>query len=403
MPNTPPLGAAEGSTYLDTIAQLSTSGKMTPAQLAEYAARFEPEAIRARLIPDNHDERERMLWRAHARRLSVSLANALAEYRTTEGYCSPLRKSYLQTLDCCTSVSVWRTPSAPLELWPARADLEVKARARFCKQRWCVVCARNAVGKFMAQYGDVIDGMLEPHFVTLTVRNVIACELRGTIEQMVKRFRAILQSRLGRTMQVAGLRKIECTYSEPRDDYHPHLHLIVDHYHGAEFLLEQWLNVWGEAAHWRAQDVQRVKRNGEGKAAKELFKYYAKMFDYLPAEEHLGRAPKQCDVVPARIAALDTMYQAMKRYRQIQPFGGVKRIESPKPPAWSDEMVQDAVIYHWSDGAKNWVEGITRDRLGRKISRKMTPEQARLAFLDVVAEHRAYVASKQVSSKPQKK
>jgi hypothetical protein len=54
-------------------------------------------------------------------------------------------------------------------------------RGTYCGNRWCMTCARIRTGMAMERYLPTLKAWGDVWFVTLTVRNVPAAELRDTI------------------------------------------------------------------------------------------------------------------------------------------------------------------------------------------------------------------------------
>jgi pseudouridine synthase len=85
--------------------------------------------------------------------------------------------------------------------------------------------------------------MLDPRFVTLTVPNVPAAELRSEIRRMISEFRKIQELRRKQKKPlIRGIRKLEVTYNPDLQNFHPHFHFIVEGESAANELIEDWLD-----------------------------------------------------------------------------------------------------------------------------------------------------------------
>lgn len=127
----------------------------------------------------------------------------------------------------------------------------------------------------------------------LTVRNVGAENLRETILRLHSAFDKLMRRK---RYQVWGncIRKLEITYNAERNDYHPHLHILIfvrpgyftnRDYISHDKLLEDWRECYGDAGITQV-DIRRCRdRNGRGSAILEVAKYSAKVSDYLHGEE----------------------------------------------------------------------------------------------------------------------
>jgi hypothetical protein len=95
-------------------------------------------------------------------------------------------------------------------------------------------------------------------------------KLRWGTEKPLKR--APRKPRIWRP-HVQIIRKLECTYNPGHEQYHPHLHVLLNDLDAAELLVDRWLGHFGERATVKAQDVRAVDVG----SARELFKYFTKI------------------------------------------------------------------------------------------------------------------------------
>lgn len=64
-------------------------------------------------------------------------------------------------------------------------------------------------------------------FMTLTAKNVKAKDLKSEITDFNKSFKRLFETKNFEKINCGFIKKIEVTYNEERDDFHPHLHIIV--------------------------------------------------------------------------------------------------------------------------------------------------------------------------------
>jgi len=116
---------------------------------------------------------------------------------------------------------------------------ELRTR-KYCDTRICHVCNRIRTAHLMNGYISQLEGKKGLQFVTLTIPNVKDYQLKESIEKMSKSFSNILRVlRERRGIECNGIRKIEVTYNPSRNDYHPHIHAIVDK--EGKQIIEEWL------------------------------------------------------------------------------------------------------------------------------------------------------------------
>lgn len=196
-----------------------------------------------------------------------------------------------------------------------------KLRSRFCNNRWCNICNRIRTAKLIKGYGAAIESMLDPRFVTLTVPNVSAAELRSEIRRMLSEFRKIQELRRKQKKPlIRGIRKLEVTYNPDLQNFHPHFHFIVEGESSANELIEAWLDR-NTTADKRGQDQR------EAKNPIELFKYFAKLTSKSKSDTIIIKAGKMVRIEYSYPEALDLVFQAIEGTRIIQPIGGIKYIK----------------------------------------------------------------------------
>jgi hypothetical protein len=218
----------------------------------------------------------------------------------------------------------------------------------YCNQRWCLVCARIRTARLIEGYMPALLDMKDKQFLTLTRKNVPAHQLKATIREMLTTASSICRRARQRykrkcfpvSLRFACLRKIECTYNELTNEYHPHFHFIINSHHAASFVLEEWLSHYGKGiADPEGQDLKAADDN----SCMELFKYFTKVISKTK-----GKADYRIHV-----AALDVMFRAMKNVRTFQPSGVVKSV-----PEDIDELqAQDtgrAITASWSWNGWDW-------------------------------------------------
>lgn len=193
--------------------------------------------------------------------------------------------------------------------------------AKYCKQRWCRICNRIRTGKLMAGYHDAILAMQEPQFVTLTIPNVKEEQLRDSIKSMLADIRKIQDlRRKNKQPLLKAIRKLECTYNPDRNDYHPHMHLIIENKQQAEELKLAWLQRHPDALEY-LQDIRPAHN------PIELFKYFAKLTSKSSKDIKTYKGRKLVMREEYHYPeALDKIFQAIAGMRIIQPMGGVKMV-----------------------------------------------------------------------------
>ena len=271
--------------------------------------------------------------RAKAKYFTHSFAAQLLKASNGVGI---LSNSYRRTLGCGAHIFVGR---------------DGKAVSHYCKNRWCVVCARIRTAVTVKAYAPILESWTDAYFVTLTVPNVAGNALRGTLEQMKTTFTRIQarfkkQAQRGKNRAFVGIRKFECTANVERDDFHPHLHCIIRGKANACALRRAWLNDYAGVK----AVAQNVKKADTG-STKELLKYAAKL-----AVTVKGKGDR---VVYAD--AMNVVFEAMRGMRTLQSFGfQLPKIEESEIQAQADSELdavgRDVAVYEYEHSEGNWFD-----------------------------------------------
>jgi len=260
---------------------------------------------------------------------------------------SPMKKAYWNTYHCCKDV------------WYNK-EVSDRYLAKYCKNKWCLVCASIRTAQLINAYKPVLETWKEKSFLTLTVKNCSELELRKKLKEMNKIFYAGIE--LGRKRKgifVKCVKKMECTYSETRKDYHPHFHVVTETKEQAEFILDYWLK------HFEKEEVnelaQKVLPASDGSMV-ELFKYFTKIITkgkIIPPEN------------------LNAIFCAIKGMHTVRPYGF--SVALPDDP---DEIVFDVEAielkdndylphFGWEQDLHDWISWKTGEMLsGYEPSKK---------------------------------
>ena len=155
---------------------------------------------------------------------------------------------------------------------------------------------------------------------------------------MVSQSTNIIRGLKKRFKSFDGIRKIECTYNAIRNDYHPHLHFLVDGLNISNELVNDWLKRFNDADH-KAQDVRPAT------SLKDLFKYQTKIVTKTAVENE--------NDFYIYLRPLDTIFCAMKNMRTFQSFGNIKKITDDLNDLKSEIIdgaeSYDFILWRWND------------------------------------------------------
>jgi hypothetical protein len=256
-------------------------------------------------------------------RLSLSLANIPGG--------TPLEKSYRNSYYCSSTL----------------VQEGRKITSSYCGNRWCPVCNRIRTMKLIKGYSAPLEALNDKRFVTLTIPNVDADNLKEAIAHMNLTFRNIVdlfKKRKARGLQdwrLVGLKKLECTSNTRTNTFHPHFHLIVEGEEAANALITEWLKRY-ESASIKAQDSRLVTKGAE----QELFKYVTKV---------LTKTNKGYGV---NLTHQDVIFRAMKGFQVFKAINMKMEVSEEIDDVLSQDIEgieEENAIWVYEISVRDWV------------------------------------------------
>lgn len=217
-----------------------------------------------------------------------------------------------------------------------QSDGKLKLKqAWFCKSKLCPMCNWRRSMKYGAQIGQIIDVALKRYpkarfvFLTLTVKNVSGEELGDELRRLTKSFDRLFRRAKVKRSLIGYLRSVEITYNSKRDDYHPHIHVLLmlksSYFNSKDNYIKQaeWADMWKQSAkldYMPIVDVRNVKPNErKSKNEMDLRGAIVETAKYpIKPIEIMGQNEEQ------KLKITDDLMQALNNKRQIG-FGGLFR------------------------------------------------------------------------------
>jgi len=252
--------------------------------------------------------------RANAKFLTMELIQAVIEIRNAK----MVDKHFARALGCATFIKI----------------TDQGITSRFCENRFCLVCNRIRTAQLFTMYGKVLTDLPDLYFVTLTIKNPKKNDLNPSIKEMYKHFALIKDVLRKQRVKLLGLRKLEITYNDRENTYHPHYHLIISGQLQAQELVNYWLD-YNSSSVSAAQDI----RKADEKALKELFKYFTKLKSNNSYSEKIT------------ISALNHIINSVKGIRIFQPIG-IKAEKIEKKPHQVSQGTFSPSFWDWD--TDNW-------------------------------------------------
>lgn len=173
----------------------------------------------------------------------------------------------------------------------------ILAGGNFCNNRFCPFCSWLKAKRTAFELLELIKVVeytekLAFIFITLTVPNVPKESLREEIENFNISFNRLWKTKEFKAFNKGFIRKLEVTYNEERNDYHPHFHLVVavnkSYFTSRDYMSKRrLLELWQRATRNPAITQVDIKpcRMDTVKQIMELATYSAKQGDLYSSKE----------------------------------------------------------------------------------------------------------------------
>jgi len=221
-----------------------------------------------------------------------------------------------------------------------------------CKNRFCPICAWKKSRKDALALSVMMAYLKQEEnkefiFLTLTAPNVPADELNDEIKHYNHSFKKLMERKEVKAIVKGYARKLEITYNEERDDYHPHFHVLIavdkNYFNNSWSYIkrDRWLELWKQVTKnslITQVDVRKVRDSKDNKVF-EIAKYSAKDSDYLINQE-----------------VFEVFYRVLKGKRLIVYSGLFKEAMTKFKNGELDEYKEKdltkyvyAIMYTWGD------------------------------------------------------
>ena len=226
-----------------------------------------------------------------------------------------------------------------------------------CKNRFCPICAWKKSRKDALALSVMMAYLKQEEnkefiFVTLTAPNVPADELEREIKDYNHSFKKLMERKEVKKIAKGYVRKLEVTYNEDRDDYHPHFHVLIavnkSYFTDKDYYIsrDRWLELWKQVTKNSMITQVDVRKVSDSKNDKfyEIAKYSEKDSDYLINQE-----------------VFEVFYKALKGKRLIVYSGLFKeamtKFKNGELDGYKEKDVTKyvyAIMYNW--GGKKYIE-----------------------------------------------
>ena len=164
----------------------------------------------------------------------------------------------------------------------------------FCNNRFCPFCSWRKARKDGYLLQTLMGYINKVHkkefiFLTLTAPNVLSDKLGEEINDFNKAWKRLFQNKRVSAINKGFIRKLEVTYNQERNDYHPHFHILLavdkSYFNNRDKYIsrDEWLSMWQSSKRDSSitqVDIRRAKFD-DFKSVLEIATYSAKASEYL--------------------------------------------------------------------------------------------------------------------------
>ena len=178
-----------------------------------------------------------------------------------DSFRDPLMRLGARIEDCCSCPGIW--------IDEQKATVQV--REMRCRSRLCPLCRESISRKYMARAIELMSQMDAPKLLTLT----IVSSDRSLSEQILhlkESFARLRRHKNWKKHVAGGVATFEITFNRKRQQWHPHLHAIIDStYWNKLEIRSAWEQATGDSS---IIDIRKV--NSKAGAASYIAKYVSK-------------------------------------------------------------------------------------------------------------------------------
>ncbi|MEF3400244.1 protein rep [Listeria monocytogenes] len=252
-------------------------------------------------------------------------------------------------------------------------------KANFCKNRFCPMCAWRQTKKDALKISIIMEFIkkeldLDFIFLTLTAPNVNAENLNEEIKKYNKSFKKLSERKEFKKISKGYARKLEITYNQERNDYHPHFHVIIvvnkSYFTDKTYISKKkFLKLWQECMNDESitqVDVKKIDSNDK-KSISEIAKYGAKDSDYMYSQN-----------------VFDVFYKALKGKQLVTYSGvfkeGLKAFKEGQLDKYKDIDLTEYIYrlcYKWNFKNANYIQMELKELTKKereKINKKLIEE-----------------------------
>lgn len=253
------------------------------------------------------------------------------------------------------------------------------AGGNFCNNRFCPKCSWLRAKRDTFEILELLkvvqlEEKKEYIFITLTAPNVSAEKLSEEITEFNKAFKRLFQMEDFKKISKGFIRKLEVTYNDEKNTYHPHFHCIVavnkSYFTSRDYISERkLLEMWKKAK--RDDSITQVDMR---KCKMDTVYETLELATYSTKQSQLYRSKEIFDVFYKNLKGrqLITFSGVFKDYKKKIELGEVNPDEILELKAMKEIAVKQ-IVYKWENEEKEYME----------VRELILPESERTVFYNL--------------------
>ena len=253
------------------------------------------------------------------------------------------------------------------------------AGGNFCNNRFCPKCSWLRAKRDTFEILELLkvvqlEEKKEYIFITLTAPNIPAEKLSEEITEFNKAFQRLVKMEDFKKISKGFIRKLEVTYNEEENTYHPHFHCIVavnKSYFKSKFYISErkLLEMWKKAK--RDEKITQVDMR---KCKMDTVYEALELATYSTKQSQLYKSKEIFDVFYKNLKGrqLMTFSGVFKDYKKKIELGEVNPDEILELKAMKEVAVKQ-IVYKWEKEEKEYIE----------VRELILPESERTVFYNL--------------------
>lgn len=260
--------------------------------------------------------------------------------------------------------------------------------ADFCRDRFCPMCKWRRSLKMFYNVSRVMDYIINnnpnivPIFLTFTVKNCFADELKSTMDNMFSGFHKLTRRKVFLSNVLGYFRAFEVTYNQEEDTWHPHFHCIflVDKNYFRK-TNKNYLSTNGWAELWKSccdldyvpvTYAKKISNKGKSlhKSVAEVAKYSHKDTDFI--HEDIEKMDKIFSVLinnlsGRRLCSFGGLMKEVFKFLKLEDAENSENLINIDGEFRTD-VSEVLVKYKWNFGLGNYIEFNPEDAPEEELS-----------------------------------